>query len=228
MLVPFAAGGTTDLLGRILADRLGQRLGGKFIVENRPGAGGNTGVAAVARAPADGYTVLTADNGTMVFNPALYKSLTYNVKDLAPVTLMGRFPMILVVGPASTATSASTHQSGGRPNRVTAREMGVMMIATAGADSLTRTDDLPLTRRLLYQLSYAGVVGHSSRAGRDWHGDAVQRRLAQSTGLARNSCRRWRTWSGVTPSASSKAIDGSTTLSAGCTWVGKPFSARVA
>ena len=59
--MPFAAGGTTDLLGRILADRLGQRLGGKFIVENRPGAGGNTGVAAVARAPADGYTLTMAD-----------------------------------------------------------------------------------------------------------------------------------------------------------------------
>ena len=105
-LVPYAAGGGSDFLARTVAQSLSAKTGQQVIVENKPG--GNTAIAAseTARSAADGYTVLSADNGTMVFNPALYKSLTYNVKDLAPVTLMGRFPMILVVGPASTATNA--------------------------------------------------------------------------------------------------------------------------
>ncbi|URI11961.1 tripartite tricarboxylate transporter substrate binding protein [Aquincola tertiaricarbonis] len=105
-LVPYAAGGGSDFLARTVAQSLSAKTGQQVIVENKPG--GNTAIAAseTARSAADGYTVLSADNGTMVFNPALYKSLTYNVKDLAPVTLMGRFPMILVVGPSSTASNA--------------------------------------------------------------------------------------------------------------------------
>jgi len=106
-LVPYAAGGGSDFLARTIGQRLSTQIGQPVLVENKPG--GNTALAAAetVRAPADGYTVLSADNGTMVFNPALYKTLTYSpTKDLAPVTLMGRFPMILVVGPGSDATSA--------------------------------------------------------------------------------------------------------------------------
>ena len=106
-LVPYAAGGGSDFLARTISQRLSSQIGQPVPVDNKPG--GNTALAAAetARAPADGYTVLSADNGTMVFNPALYKSLTYSpTKDLAPVTLMGRFPMILVIGPGSDATSA--------------------------------------------------------------------------------------------------------------------------
>nr|WP_237716874.1 tripartite tricarboxylate transporter substrate binding protein [Cupriavidus basilensis] len=99
-IVPYPAGGGSDFLARSVGQALSARLGQPVVVDNKPG--GNTAIAAseTARAPADGYTVLSADNGTMVFNPALYKTLSYNpVKDLAPVTLLGRFPMILVVGP---------------------------------------------------------------------------------------------------------------------------------
>ena len=106
-LVPSAAGGGSDFLARTIGQTLSTQVGQPVLVDNKPG--GNTALAAAetARAPADGYTVLSADNGTMVFNPALYKTLTYSpTKDLAPVTLMGRFPMILVVGPDSDATSA--------------------------------------------------------------------------------------------------------------------------
>ena len=106
-LVPYAAGGGSDFLARTIGQKLSVQVGQPVLVDNKPG--GNTALAAAetARAPADGYTVLSADNGTMVFNPALYKTLTYSpTKDLAPVTLMGRFPMILVVGPGSDATSA--------------------------------------------------------------------------------------------------------------------------
>ena len=87
IVVPFAAGGTTDLLGRVLADRLGQRLGGKFIIENRPGAGGNTGVAAVARAPADGYTLTMGTVSSHAINPAVYTKLPFDhIKDFAPIS----------------------------------------------------------------------------------------------------------------------------------------------
>ena len=106
-LVPYPAGGGADFLARTIGQQLSTQIGQPVVIENKPG--GNTAIAAseVARAPADGYTVLTADNGTMVFNSALYSKLSYNPeKDLTPVTLMGRFPMILVAGPASDAKDA--------------------------------------------------------------------------------------------------------------------------
>lgn len=98
IVVPFAAGGTTDMLGRILADRLGARLGGRFIVENRAGAGGNTGVAAVARAPADGYTLTMGTVSTHAINPAVYSRLPFDhVKDFAPISQVASVPNILMV-----------------------------------------------------------------------------------------------------------------------------------
>jgi len=106
-LVPYAAGGGSDFLARTIGQTLSSQVGQTVVVDNKPGA--NTAIAAAetARSPADGYTVLSADNGTLIFNPVLYKTLSYNpVKDLAPVTLMGRFPMILVVGPSLPVTSA--------------------------------------------------------------------------------------------------------------------------
>nr|WP_243457437.1 tripartite tricarboxylate transporter substrate binding protein [Ottowia testudinis] len=106
-LVPYPAGGGADFLARTIGQQLSTQIGQPVVIENKPG--GNTAIAAseVARAAADGYTVLSADNGTMVFNTALYSKLSYHPdKDLTPVTLMGRFPMILVAGPASDAKDA--------------------------------------------------------------------------------------------------------------------------
>lgn len=99
-LVPYPAGGGSDFLARTIGQALTPLLGQSVIIENKPG--GNTSIAAndVARSEPDGYTVLSADNGTLVFNPALYKNLSYDpAKDLAPVTLLGIFPMILVANP---------------------------------------------------------------------------------------------------------------------------------
>ena len=101
-VVPYPAGGGSDFLARTIGQPLSTLVNQPVLVDNKPG--GNTAIAAseVARAPADGYTILSADNGTMVFNSALYSKLSYNPsKDLVPVTLMGKFPMILVVGPGS-------------------------------------------------------------------------------------------------------------------------------
>ena len=106
-VVPYPAGGGSDFLARTIGQQLSSQVSQPVLVDNKPG--GNTSIAAaeVARAPADGYTILSADNGTMVFNTALYAKLPYNPeKDLTPVTLMGKFPMVLVVGPASDAKDA--------------------------------------------------------------------------------------------------------------------------
>jgi tripartite-type tricarboxylate transporter receptor subunit TctC len=106
-VVPYPAGGGSDFLARTISQQLSTQIAQPVLVENKPGA--NTAIAAseVARSPADGYTILSADNGTMVFNSALYSKLSYNPeKDLTPVTLMGRFPMILVVAANSDAKDA--------------------------------------------------------------------------------------------------------------------------
>lgn len=103
-LVPYPAGGGSDFLARTVSQQLSTQINQTVLIENKPG--GNTAVAAseVARSAPDGYTIVSADNGTMVFNSALYSKLSYNPeKDLTPVTLMGRFPMILVLGPGSDA-----------------------------------------------------------------------------------------------------------------------------
>ncbi len=105
-LVPYPAGGGSDFLARTIGNALGPITGQSIVIENKPG--GNTSIAAseTARAKPDGYTVLSADNGTLVFNPALYSKLSYDpAKDLAPVTLLGRFPMILVADPNSGLNS---------------------------------------------------------------------------------------------------------------------------
>jgi len=106
-VVPYPAGGGSDFLARTISQQLSVQLKQSILIDNKPGA--NTAIAAadVSHAPADGYTILSADNGTMVFNPALYAKLSYSPeKDFVPVTLMGKFPMILVVGPSSDAKDA--------------------------------------------------------------------------------------------------------------------------
>jgi tripartite-type tricarboxylate transporter receptor subunit TctC len=103
IIAPFTAGGPTDLVARLLADKLSQSLGQQFYVENHPGAGGNIGMAQVARAAPDGYTILVASS-SFVVNPSLYAHNPYDpFKDFAPVTLAGAAPNILVVHPSVAA-----------------------------------------------------------------------------------------------------------------------------
>ncbi len=106
IVVPFAAGGTTDMLGRILADRLSQRLKGTFIVENKAGAGGNIGVASVAKATPDGYTIGMGTVSTHSINPNVYKAMPYDhVKDFIPLSLVASVPNILLVNPSVKANT---------------------------------------------------------------------------------------------------------------------------
>ncbi len=104
-VAPFAPGGTSDIVARAVAQKLSVSLGQQVVIENRPGAGGNIAADSVARAPADGYTLLTGFPG-LAINPALYAKLAYDpLKDLAPVTLMTAAPLALVVSPTLSAAA---------------------------------------------------------------------------------------------------------------------------
>jgi len=103
LIVPFGAGGPTDVIARVVAQRLSEAWGQQVVTENIPGAGGNTGVAMVAKAPADGYTILVVSTGFMV-NPSMYSKIPYDpVKDFAPVTLVAASPNIISAHPTLPA-----------------------------------------------------------------------------------------------------------------------------
>ncbi|HEX2494006.1 MAG TPA: tripartite tricarboxylate transporter substrate binding protein, partial [Steroidobacter sp.] len=96
MIVPFAAGGTADLIARILAARMSAELGQQVVVESIDGAGGTLGSETVARARADGYTILINTAPSFAINPVLYPRLTYDIRSFAPVALMTRTPNVMV------------------------------------------------------------------------------------------------------------------------------------
>ena len=105
MIVPFAAGGPTDVIARIVAQKLSETWGQQIYAENVPGGGGNTGIAMAARAPADGYTILVVSRGFLV-NPSMYAKVPYDpIKDFAPVTLVASSPNVLSVYPEVPAKS---------------------------------------------------------------------------------------------------------------------------
>ena len=105
LVVPFPPGGVVDVIGRLVADRMGASLGVRVIVENRAGAGGTIGAAAVARAEPDGHTLLVGGAATHVFSPNLYPGLTYDpVRSFAPVGQLTTGPLVLVVPAASPVT----------------------------------------------------------------------------------------------------------------------------
>jgi tripartite-type tricarboxylate transporter receptor subunit TctC len=101
MVVPFPAGGTTDILGRIAGQKITEALGQQVIIDNRGGAGGNIGTELVAKSPPDGYTLLTDPGSTLTINPHAYSRLGFDpVKDFAPITILAEVPNILEVHPA--------------------------------------------------------------------------------------------------------------------------------
>src|SRR3954466_765422 len=103
IIIPFPAGGVTDLAGRLIAQKLSERLGQQFYIENIGGPGGNPGMAQAARAPGDGYTVLLSSSSVTV-NPSLYNKMPFDVeKDLIPVTKAGGSPNSWLVNPSFPA-----------------------------------------------------------------------------------------------------------------------------
>jgi tripartite-type tricarboxylate transporter receptor subunit TctC len=99
ILVPFAPGGGTDLIARAVAQKLEQRLGKSFVIENRTGAGTVIAASATAKAAPDGHTLMQATSGTMAMNVTIFKNLSYDPKDLVPVALIAGVPFVLVVHP---------------------------------------------------------------------------------------------------------------------------------
>jgi len=109
MVVSFAVGGPTDLVARVIAAKLSEYLGQQFIVDNRPGAGGNIGADLVSKASPDGYTLLMATVSTHAINPLLYKTIPYDaVTGFAPVGQVGITPIILVTHPSVPATDVKS------------------------------------------------------------------------------------------------------------------------
>lgn len=107
LVVPFPPGGPTDMVARVLAQNVGEQLGQSVIVDNKPGANGNIGNAFVAKAAADGYTVLY-NTSSIALSPALYKKLSYNVNtELAPVALTAVVPLALVINPKTPVNSVA-------------------------------------------------------------------------------------------------------------------------
>ena len=103
IVVPFAPAGPTDVIARIVADKLSASLGKQFYIENRAGAGGNTGTAAVATSPADGYTLIVVSTGFVV-NPSLFAKVPYDpVKDFAPISIVAVSPNVMTVHPSVPA-----------------------------------------------------------------------------------------------------------------------------
>lgn len=104
VIIPYPPGSTPDIVGRTLAARLQEALGQPFVVDNRTGGGGNIGAEAVAKSPADGYTLLIGINGPAAINKFLYKDLNYDSdKDLLPVSLLASAPQMLVITPSVEA-----------------------------------------------------------------------------------------------------------------------------
>jgi tripartite-type tricarboxylate transporter receptor subunit TctC len=106
LILPYAAGGGTDAVARVFARALEEKLGGTIVVENRPGAGGNLATDAVVHAKPDGYTLLIGNQGPMVVNPHLYKTMKSDPeRTLEPITLIANAALVVVVGPSLKATT---------------------------------------------------------------------------------------------------------------------------
>jgi tripartite-type tricarboxylate transporter receptor subunit TctC len=117
IVVPFPAGGTTDILARAVAQKLTETTGQSVVVDNRPGAGGNIGAELVAKSPPDGYTLLMGTVGTHAINASLYARMPYDhVKDFAPIILVAGVPNVLVINPSVPANSVQELIAYGKAN----------------------------------------------------------------------------------------------------------------
>ena len=107
IVVPFIAGSTPDSLARIVAESLQQKLSQPFVIENRPGASGNTGTAAVAKAAPDGHTLGVSIVGPLVINHLLFAKMPYETeRDIAPITILAAQPSVLAIAPMSRRTAS--------------------------------------------------------------------------------------------------------------------------
>lgn len=147
-IVPYPPGGGTDVLARVLGDVMSDSLGQPFVVDNRPGAATIVGAQAAAAAAPDGYTLMSADNATLVNNAAIYPKLPYDpVKDLAPVSLIGRFPLVLVAGAATGIRDFADWRArvAADPGRFNYATSGIGSPFHVGMEFIARQEGLVLT-----------------------------------------------------------------------------------
>ncbi len=146
MVIAFSPGGPSDILSRLIGGKLGERMGQPFVFDNRPGAGGNVAGEIVATSPADGHTLLIANNSILAANATLYKKMTFNpAKDLVPVVWIAAQPNILVVHPGVPAKSVQELVAylKSRPGQLNYASSGSGAAAHLAAElfkSMTKTD----------------------------------------------------------------------------------------
>ncbi|MCT9810721.1 tripartite tricarboxylate transporter substrate binding protein [Acidovorax sp. Be4] len=142
MVVPFPPGGPTDIVARLLAQQMSQELGQSIVIDNKPGANGNIGNAAVAKSPADGYTLLY-NTSSIALSPALYKKLSYDVnKELAPVALAAVVPLALVVHTSVPVKNVQEFQAYVRANP------GKLSYGSAGNGNVTHLGAFQMLRAM--------------------------------------------------------------------------------
>jgi tripartite-type tricarboxylate transporter receptor subunit TctC len=108
LIIPFAPGGTNDIIGRLVAQKLGEAIGQQVVPDNRGGAGGSIGMEVAAKSAPDGYTIVIGHIGTLAVNPTLYSKLAYNpVKDFDPITLIAKLPNLMAVNPTVPAKTVA-------------------------------------------------------------------------------------------------------------------------
>jgi tripartite-type tricarboxylate transporter receptor subunit TctC len=148
MVVPFAAGGATDVVARLLAQKLGEAWGQTVIVENRAGAGGNIGADAVAKSPPDGYTILMASGSIVTANPYMYKSLSFDpAKDLVPITNVATGPQVIAVStqvPAKDLAEFIAYAKA-NPKKINFGSAGIGTQTHLAAENFAHTAGIDLT-----------------------------------------------------------------------------------
>lgn len=168
VLVPFPAGGGTDIIARVVTNKLTATLGWSFVIENKPGSGGNLGVDAAAKAPADGYTVALGQTSNLAINPTLYSKMPYDsVKDLVPVGLVASAPLVMVVAadsPYKTLADVVT-ASKAKPASINFASPGNGTVAHLASELFQKTAGVKFTH-----VPYKG----SAQAATDLIGGQVQ------------------------------------------------------
>ncbi|HSI41892.1 MAG TPA: tripartite tricarboxylate transporter substrate binding protein [Xanthobacteraceae bacterium] len=143
IVVPFAPGGTSDILARLISPKLSEAIGQSVVVENKPGAAGNIGADSVAKARPDGHTLLLMDIGSLAVAPSLFPDLTYDVqKDLAPVGLVMFGPYVLAVNPSVPATNVAELVAFAKANP------GKLAVANSGVGALNHITAVALAKHL--------------------------------------------------------------------------------
>src|SRR5262245_16151493 len=146
LIVPFPPGGGTDISARTLANRLSESAKWTFVVENKPGAGGNLGVEQAVRSPADGYTLVIGQTSNLAINPALYSKLPYDpLKDLAPIALVVSAPVVLVVSAESRFRSLAELLAAAKSAPVTYASPGNGTVSHLAGELLQRASGVKLT-----------------------------------------------------------------------------------